>query len=110
MEHSFKEGRIYQFKIDYYKTNTWIGNGFHYCVKLEKGENEGTFITTHIYYDSEEKTFKVSKNMKQEIIKFISYNKDCIIFKGPEIKNGSRRGEFDNRIVELKNNEIVSYN
>lgn len=110
---AFIPNHIYEFKIDFYQTNTFSGEGFYEYGEVTPLEEKNKFRIDSYYFNKEEKKFKptlqTTKNTGESIITFDNYGNNCIIFKGPEFTEGYRKGEFDNWIMDYTNNKIITY-
>ena len=110
---AFIPNQIYEFKIDFYQTNTFPGEGFYEYGKVTPLEEKNKFRLDSYYFNKEEKKFKptlqTENNTGESIISFDKYDTGCIIFKGPKFTEGYRKGEFDYWIMDYTNNKMVTY-
>ena len=101
----FWDGFIYEFKIDFYKTGKFAGDGFFdYCKVQYDSENNNYKI--YSYYPDKGKLnpTKLTRDDKYYIIELLSTDDGIIKFKGPIFtsKYSHRFGEYDEWILNTK--------
>ena len=91
---------IYEFKIDFYKTGTFEGEGFYeYCtVKYDDINNN---YKIYGYYSCKGKFHptKPTRNGEYDIIELDKSFSGHSRFKGPRFTEGPRRGQYDTWIL-----------
>jgi hypothetical protein len=110
---TFIPNLIYEFKIDFYQTNTFSGDGFFDYGIVTALEEKNKFRVDSYYFNKDEKKFKPCVTTRNDtggsIITFDKYGTDCIIFHGPQFTKGYRKGEFDYWIMDYKDSKLVTY-
>ena len=110
---TFTTNLIYEFKIDFYQTSTFSGDGFFDYGIVTPLEEKNKFIVESYYFNKDEKKFKPTLQKRNDsggsIITFDKYDTDCIIFHGPQFTKGYRKGEFDYWIMDYKDSKLVTY-
>ncbi len=99
----FFPNAIYEFKIDYYKTGEFAGDGFYeYCTVQYDETNNNYKIYGYYSYNGKLRPTKPTREGKFDIIEldtsFCGFN--C--FKGPRFTEGPRRGSYDTWILNTK--------
>ena len=94
---------IYEFKIDYYKTGTFAGEGFFEYCKVEYDEANNNYkIYGYYSYKGKLRPTKPTREGKFDIIEldtdFCGYN----MFKGPKFTEGPRKDQYDTWILNTK--------
>ena len=100
----FFKNLIYEFKIDYYKTGTFAGEGFfEYCKIQYDRDNNNYKIYGYYSYKGKLRPTKLTREGKFDIIEldcqFCGFN----YFKGPKFTEGPRKGQRDTWILNTKN-------
>ena len=95
---------IYEFKIDYYKTGTFEGDGFYEYCKVEYDRSNNNY-KIYGYYS---KDGKFVPNMRTRKGEYDIITLDCNFcgfnyFKGPKFTEGPRKGQSDTWILNTKN-------
>ena len=95
---------IYEFKIDYYKTGTFDGEGFFEYCKVEYDSDNNNY-KIYGYYSCKGK-LRPTQPTRQG--KFDIIELDCSFcgfnyFKGPKFTEGPRKGQRDTWILNTKN-------
>lgn len=95
---------IYEFKIDYYKTGTFEGDGFYEYCKVEYDRSNNNY-KIYGYYS---KNGKFVPNIKTRKGEYDIITLDCNFcgfnyFKGPKFTEGPRIGQCDTWILNTKN-------
>ena len=100
----FFKNLIYEFKIDYYKTGTFAGEGFFEYCKVEYDSDNNNY-KIYGYYSCKGKLrpTQPTREGKFDIIEL-----DCLFlgfnyFKGPKFTEGPKKGLRDTWILNTKN-------
>tara|TARA_B100001057_G_C22376088_1_gene766555 strand:- start:122 stop:595 length:474 start_codon:yes stop_codon:yes gene_type:complete len=95
---------IYEFKIDYYKTGTFEGDGFFDYCKVEYDETNNNY-KIYGYYSLNGKftPTKPTREGKFDIIELDTSFCGFTRFKGPKFTEGPRIGQCDTWILNTKN-------
>ena len=99
---------IYEFKIDYYKTGTFEGDGFYEYCKVEYDRSNNNY-KIYGYYS---KNGKFVPNMRTRNGEYDIITLDCSFcgfnyFKGPKFTEGPRKGQYD---IDFKYKKFIHLN
>ena len=100
----FSDKYIYEFKIDYYKTGTFNGNGFYeYCKVIYDTTNNDYKIYSYYSLNNKLHPTKSTKEGNYKVIKFLRVENDNFIFKGPIFtdRTSHRLGQYDEWILNI---------
>lgn len=108
----FKPNRIYEFKVDFYKTKTFAGDGF-YCYGRVSHIEGNKFKFYGCNYNKLEKKWVQFSTEKYDILEFSGLGLDNkLMFIPPPFTEGPRKGKFDfwilGNIIPVENKKSVS--
>ena len=91
---------IYEFKIDYYKTGEFAGDGFYeYCSVQYDETNNNYKIYGYYCYNGKFKPTAPTRNGEYDIIEIDTDFGGMNKFKGPKFTEGPRKGKYDTWIL-----------
>tara|TARA_B100001057_G_scaffold494391_1_gene590880 strand:- start:775 stop:1386 length:612 start_codon:yes stop_codon:yes gene_type:complete len=94
---------IYEFKIDYYKTGVFAGDGFYeYCSVQYDETNNNYKIYGYYSYKGKLHPTKPTRDGEYDIIELDRSFSGFNYFKGPRFTEGPRRGSYDTWILNTK--------
>ena len=94
---------IYEFKIDYYKTGEFAGDGFYEYCSVQYDETNNNY-KIYGYYSLNGKLHptKPTRDGEYDIIELDRSFSGFNYFKGPRFTEGPRRGSYDTWILNTK--------
>ena len=99
----FFPNTIYEFKIDYYKTGEFAGEGFYeYCTVQYDEANNNYKIYGYYSYNGKLRPTKPTRDGEYDIIELDTSFSGFNYFKGPIFTEGPRRGSYDTWILNTK--------
>ena len=99
----FFPNTIYEFKIDYYKTGEFAGEGFYAYGKVEYNEiNNNYKIQSYYFINGTFKPTLPTREGKFDIIELDRTYNGFTFFKGPIFTEGPRAGSYDTWILNTK--------
>lgn len=99
----FFPNAIYEFKIDYYKTGEFAGDGFYEYCTVQYDETNNNY-KIYGYYSNKGKLHptKPTRDGEYDIIELDRSFSGFNYFKGPRFTEGPRRGSYDTWILNTK--------
>ena len=103
----FLPNKIYEFKIDFYKTKQFGGIGFYdYCKVLYDSTDNNYKIYSYYPWNGKLRPTKPTRENKYSgTIEFLREENNIFFFKGPIFSNklSFRFGQYDEWIVSMNN-------